>query len=365
MHRETATRRDLLRGGTGLAALCLAGGLSGCRSVLGGDGLPDRSDPGVLEHVPDSAIAAAHVEVDALLGDRALRDAVDARLALFGAVFDRVPPTVEAGLDRVESRLGLDPGAVREMVTFVARPPDLVQNQDGSGDELDPLANTARGAIVWADWTQTAVRDALAARATRIRGDRHRGYRRLVGLTDGKPFLAVGFPDDGRVAIGDPRGVGAALEVAAGDEPAREGSLADALGAARPGVARVAVAPRQSADRASGFGDPVALLAGKIDTAYGTLYAVDERRGVELVLEAGSGFDAEDVHESVQSVLALARSGGVVPYVEPILRQVEATRSGSTVTLRYGGPVDEFAGTLLSVLASFAIQYAEQDDGNG
>lgn len=334
-----------------MAGLVAAGGLSGC-SLLGGGGLPQRSDPAVLRHAPARTIAATHVDVGALRGDTTLRAAIDSQLGFLNSQSERVPKDTAAALDLVAERTGLDPRGLDAVLAVVRRPRE---SEERTGRGLDPLAATDQATLVWSDWATTDVRSVLSAGAPDIRTDSYRGYEVLTVRRDGDPLVSVGVREPGVFVVGDRAGVEAVLDVAAGGESAIDTRLAAALAAAQPGHARLAVAPSRSEDRGSGFGDPVALLAGKVDVAYGSLYTADGRRGIEVRLEAGSRFDAEDVHESAESVLALARSGQVLPTLEPLLRQIEATRDGSTVTLRYEAGVDAFATTLLSVAASFVL----------
>jgi hypothetical protein len=354
MRDTTLTRREALRFGGGLAGLLAAGGLSGC-SLLGGGGLPERSGTAVLEHAPSRSIAAAHVDVAALRGDdAALRTAVDSQLGFIHSQEERVPENTTAAIDLVGERTGLDPRALDEVLAVVVRPPPS-DDEERRDRNINPLAATHQAALVWSGWSTADVRSVLSAGAPEIRDGQYRGSDVLTARRDGEAVLTVAVRGPGVFAVGERAGVEGLLDVAAGADAATDTGLTTALAAARPGPARLAVAPRQSAERGSGFGDPVARLAGKVDVAYGSLYADGDRRGVELRLETGSGFDAEDVHETAESVLALARSGQFLPTLQPVLRQVEATRSGSTVTLRYEATVDAFATTLLSVAASFVL----------
>ncbi len=347
--RETrVTRRGVLRGGSGLAGLLAAGGLSGC-SLLEGDSLPERSDPAVLEDAPARTVAATHLDVEGLLADESLRAAIDDQLAFLHERSERVPPDTTTALERLAERIRLDPTALESVFGVVVRPESADR---AAGDDLDPLATTDQAALVRAGWAMSDIRTAMAAGAETVETASYRDAELLSARTGADVDLTVGRREPGVFAVGERAGVEALLDVGAGGASARDTRLAAAFGAARPGPARLAVAPRDGGDRVSGFGDPVALLAGKIDVAYGSLYAEGDRRGVELRLETGSGFDAEDVHESAGSVLALARSGQLRPEFEPVLRQAEAMRNGSTVTLRYDAGLDGFATTMLSVAAA-------------
>jgi hypothetical protein len=356
MRDTTLTRREALRYGGGLAGLLAASGLSGC-SLLGGGGLPERSGTDVLDHAPSRSIAAAHVDAAALRSDdAALRAAVDSQLSFLHGQEERVPENTTAAMDLVGERTGLDPRGLEEVLAVVVRPPPSDdEEEDRSSRNLDPLAATHQAALVWSGWSTATVRSVLSAGAPGVEESQYRGSDVLTARRDEETLLTVAVREPGVFAVGQRAGVEALLDVAAGAAAATDTGLTRALAAARPGPARLAVAPRQSAERGSGFGDPVARLAGKVDVAYGSLYADGDRRGVELRLETGSGFDGEDVHETAQSVLALARSGQFLPTLQPVLRQVEATRSGATVTLRYEADVDAFATTLLSVAASFIL----------
>ena len=353
-HESPTSRRDLLRAGSGVAALAATGGLSGCLGLLGGRDLPRRSDAAVLAHAPERTVAAAHVDASELLADQALIGAIDGRLGLLGGAAERVPESTDATMALVADRTGLDPRDLDEMLAVVVRPPGGNESGDNGG-RLDPLAQTDQAVLLRSVWTPAAVGEVLDRRAAAVRTTRYRGFEVLTAVREGTPVASVGVVENGDYVVGRRSGVEAMLDVAAGDATARESQLATALAAARPGPARIAVVPRRDAERSSGFGDPVALLAGKVDLAYGSLYADGERRGTEVVLETGSGFDAEDVHESAESVLALARAGQVDPVLEPLLSRVEASRSGSTVTLRYEAPVGAFATTLLSVAAATVL----------
>ncbi|MEF8774986.1 MAG: hypothetical protein V5A43_00595 [Haloarculaceae archaeon] len=354
MRPSRSSRRDLLRAASGLAGLVAAGGLSGC-SLVGGRDLPRRSDPAILNHVPERSVAAAHLDASALFEDEALVGAIDSRLGLLAAAEDRVPETTDAAIARVADETGLDPRELEDVLGIVIRPPPEADTGEDGG-RLDPLAQTYQAMLVRSGWAPAAVATLLDRRADSVRTSQYRGYEVLTGVREDEPFLSIGVRAGGEYVVGRRPGVEAVIDVAAGDAAALDGQLATALAAARPGPARVAVAPRLDADRASGFGDPVALLAGKVDLAYGSLYADGDRRGTEIVLESGSGFDAEDVHESAESVLVLARAGQILPGLEPILRRVEATRSDSTVTLRYEAPVGDVATTLLSVIAGLILE---------
>lgn len=344
MREPTPSRRRLLRSAGGVAALVGTGGLAGCTGLLA-SGLPTRSETDILQHAPERTVAVADLDATALLGDDQLRAAVDANLDLASRAIDDVPASTAAALDRLQARVGLDPRGLSRALAFVVVPPESDREPTGG---FDPLANTDRGVLCWSDWAPSAVRNALESAAGEVTVDSYRGFQRFT-LTRGETTVAVGVLPSGRYVLGGPAGVTAALDVESGAATAAGGPLAAALAASRPGPVRIGVAPTRSADRTSGFGDPVALLAGKIDAAYGGLYRTGDRRGLELLLAAGGRYDAEDVYESVQSVLALARSGQILPTFQPVLSQATATRDGTTVEITYEADVDSFATTLLSV----------------
>lgn len=344
MREPTPSRRRLLRSAGGVAALVGTGGMAGCTGLLA-SGLPTRSGADVLRHAPERSVAVVDLDVPALLGDDQLRAAIDANLDLVSNAVEDVPPSTAAALDRVQARVGLDPRGLSRAMAFVVVP----AGDPGQAASFDPLANTDRAVLLWSEWAPSAVRAALDTARGQVREDRAGGYQRFILTRDETTVAAVAVLPGGRYVVGGTDGVAAALAVENGATSAADGPLADALAAARPGPLRIGVAPTRSASRTTGFGDPVALLAGKIDAAYGGLYREGDRRGLELLLAAGGRYDAEDVFESVQSVLALARSGQILPTVEPILGQATATRAGTTVEIRYDATVDRFATTLLSV----------------
>jgi hypothetical protein len=344
MTDEGCTRRRLLRAGGSLATLGATGLLAGCQTLFGGS--RPTGETTALQHVPETALLTVDVDLAALRSDEDLRAALDANLDLARRVSDRVPATTAAALDRVESAVGLDPRGVERVVGFGAREPDPA----ATTDRIDPFLGGYWGTVAWTDWVRADVRSALEADWGAVEQRRFRGYP-VLAVHDGW----VAFLGDGRLAMGPQNGVEAALQVADGGEAAETGQLRTALASARSGPVRFGLAPDAATDRDGGFTDPVALLSGKIDYLYGGLYRDGDRRGLAVTFETGSGADAEDVHESLDSFLALARAGQFGDDYRAVLQPLETTRDGSRVRASYEAETEAFATTLLSVATAVAL----------
>ncbi len=336
MSEFVLSRRGLLRN-TGLAlALGASTSLAGCQGWFGGSN--SHGDVTALDHAPVSSRMVLDADIGAILADSDLREAIDESLSVAGAVSDRAPTTTGA-LDAAADRFGLDPRTVSRLVAFAGR--EIEPEQANTG--FDPLAGAYWGTIVWADWPTEDLRASLQTAQEPVTERRRAGQTVFEA-----PSGAIATLGDGRILVGSVRAVEMVLDTDT-DGPGSIHHLETALGTARPGMARFGFAPRSDRGASGGFGDPVALLAGKINYVSGAVYRDGTRRGIQCRFETGSGPDAEDVHESIDSFLALSKTGHVHPVLAPVLQPFETTRTGTAVRMQYEAPVGRFATWLVGV----------------
>lgn len=328
------SRRTVLRTGGALGVAALAGCLGGS-----GGGSP-------LDVVPSDVSIVLHADVETLLADDVFRARLDETLRAAADEFDVGPGSLQATLDRLESDSGLDPRAISTMTVF------------GGFDPGGPA-----GARIQADWTESAVRDALVGGAAETTSYNDRTVYRAGERT------ALGVLGDGVYVTGSNTGVEAAIDVADGDADPVGGRIREAFTAAPDGPLRfsfeVPADPGWDETESSPV-DPSAFDA--VTHGYGGYAVEGEERLTSITLEAESADAAERVLEQLRSARDLARQQ-LEPADSSALRSdldgmlaaldIDAVGSSVTVTLDEG---EDFVLLLMAAIAAFTLGFGDQPE---
>jgi hypothetical protein len=345
-----STRRDLLRG---LAGLGLAGsvGLAGCADTFGG------TDDGRAEVVPAGVSRLGYANTGELLGDTALREAVEDALPDGGGLFGTPGPTIEGSLDRIETATGLDPRRLSEVVGFA-----------------DP-GGTGVGAVVWSDFSASALRRRLSENAGVRLQERSYRDRTLYG----REGLTLGVLGGGRFAVGDETAVRRVVDLRDG---AASGLGTDSpLGAVyddtRGMVRGVSEAPRAFQELAGTavVGIDTSDFAA-VEEVAGSLYRAGSERGLELALVTRAEASASGIVDALTAAKAVAvsqleRFGGRVgerERFERVRAAVESTtvaQTGTGVVVEYSARPAAFVSTVRVALGLFGLVSLTGSAGGG
>lgn len=352
-------RRALLASGVAVAA-----GLAGCNEESG-----DRADPGdTASYVPASASAVVGADM-ALAENEETRAMLEAYAGEDG----------EDVLERVESRTGVDPADVDEVLTYSEAPgsePTLVVDGEFDAQEIADAAAEERG-----------------VEYESVDHDTGTLYEPAGGDGD-EPW--VGTAAEGQYVVGEEADVRTALDVFAGDEDGLEGALRDAFEDARAydeagdgdgddegtGAADGEDGDGddggdQATDADAGDGDyrqyvaaatdePRAYLpdddsdrvpAGasldlyeELDTATATYAVADGEVAVDVDMQAPDEDTAGSVAEFTRTIVSILRNSVRDEAVAEELAQVTVERDGAVATVAYRSDA-EGAATLAGWLA--------------
>lgn len=362
MNRPTTTRRRLLAAG-GAASLAA---LSGCSGLLGDDSGDDSGDNGdsddgsdgngddtggenasSLGAVPAGTEFLVAVDVQRLLND----DLLAQRLREMGEMDDVVGdvPTVDELLTQVESEFGLDPRGLSTALLFAT-----------GGSEQEG------GAVIQADWSETGVRDALAAEGT-VETTSHQGQ--TVYET---PDAAVGVLPGGGYVVGQSDAVGRSIDAATGNAPSVDNATVTAYERAPDGYIQVAFAPSAETTesvRGGGMG-----AASELQYGAGALYRGSGARGGEVVMEFDSAGAAEETAAAAEEGLAQFRSemgpgAGLPPemseQLDQLFEETTISQDDTTVAIEVTGG-DGWLPLLLSAVAgTFVLGLGSQRGTRG
>lgn len=334
MYRPTTTRRRLLAAGgtTSLAAL------SGCSGLLGDDSGGDSSDSnggesgGDLDAVPAGTEFLVTVDVQRLLNDGLFAQ----RLREMGETDDVVGdvPTLDGLLMQVESEFGLDPRGLSTALLFATA--------SGEG---------SAGAVIQADWSETEIREALAAQGT-VESTSHQGQ--TVYET---PDAAIGVLPGRGYVVGQSGAVGRSIDAATGNAPSVDNATVTAYERAPDGYIQAAFAP--SAETTESVENGGVVAASELQYGAGALYRGGGTRGGEMVMQFDSADAAEKTAAAAEEGLAQFRSergpgAGLPPemseQLEQLFEETTISQDDTAVAVEVAGG----DGWLLLVLAAVA-----------
>lgn len=272
------SRRRLLQAGAALGTAAVAG----CTDALPGTDSSDTTSD-ALGVVPAEASFVGYADVDALLGDDALRTQLNDYLAAAGEAGTTVPTTVEGALDTTSGVAGLDPRKLSTVVAF------------GSVDGDGPT-----GTVLWSDWTTDDVRSALSQNGAQVDSDSYADADLLLG-----EGVAVGVISEGTFAVGDRSTVETVVDVVAGDAPSVDGRARQGFEATPAGAIRFAVAAPDDLGEGPSPDDPPVDPAAvrSITHAYGAYVADGDDRRSSLTVET----DDESAASTLRDDLVAAR----------------------------------------------------------
>jgi len=325
---QPTTRRRLLAAG-GAASLTA---LSGCSGFLGDDGGDGGGSTDGLDAVPAGTAFLAAVDVQRVLNDDLLEQRLNEMGEMDGTVGE--VPTVDQLLDQAESEFGLDPRTLSTALLFAT-----------GGSEQEG------GAVIQADWSETEIRDALAAEGT-VETTSHQGQ--TVYET---PNTAVGVLPGGGYVVGQSGAVRGSIDAATGNAPSVDNATATAYERAPDGYIQAAFAPSpEMTEPVEGGG---VGAASELQYGAGALYRGGGTRGGEMVMEFDSAAAAEETAAAAEEGLAQFRSEmgpgvGLPPemseQLEQLFEETTISQDDTTVVIEVTGG----DGWLLLVLAAVA-----------
>lgn len=337
------SRRRALRAGAALGSTALLGSVAGCQSdPSGGDGTATTDGPpsGPLATVPASAAYVVSVEVETILNSERVETAAGEVLALSQSS----PDTLSELLDQAESRTGLDPRAVSEVVTFGAT----------DGQQF--------GAVLRTDWSEDDIVSAADDAEADFESDTYNGVTIYESESD-REEGGLAVLGDGTFAVGDAATVEAVVDVSQGDADPVSGTVRSAYEASSDGVVQLGFEVPSG-----GLGDdgPEATVARNTAAGHGSL-RIGEDATVTLDLTAESTASAETVAGTLEDELAsleqqAARSSGgsermqnLTERVVTVIENTTVSRDGRTVTVTTTSGVEAVGTVVGAVVASFVL----------
>ncbi|MHB9286601.1 hypothetical protein ACKVMT_06130 [Halobacteriales archaeon Cl-PHB] len=336
----TQSRRSLLRAGGGLAGLLAVGGLSGCQvPFLGGGGAKPLPDS--MTVVPADAKVVGLADVAAIREDQAIRDVLDAQIAAAGAADD--PATLEAAMDEVESRYGLDPRGVRTAFGYATT-----------------VSRTARPTVVLeTDWDPATVESSVYESVDGVRKETHSSLP-MLGYRRGDERYALGMVSEGTYVVGLRADVETVIRRSEEESAAIEGDVRRAFGQTRDGYVRVGVdVPGERLARELENAPVGSDTAGDLRYAFGDLRADGSARILRIGVEVSGTSSAKNIEDVVAGLLALQRTnlrnGNRSEREQALLDGLErttVTREGATILVRYEAPATAFGDAVGTGIAA-------------
>jgi hypothetical protein len=308
-----------------LVALVVVGAVA----VGGATLLSDGGDTGAaVEQVPEGVDTVVRLDMT-ITSDRAtqLRAAVSG-----GALPGGAGNTSDIGRT-FENRTGIDPGPAREIVLFSAL------------NDSRARSTTYAGAIVHTDAaTDTATRNIR----TTVGGDYER--RTIDGQTVYVPAEEssywIGVLGEGQLVVGSEMAVRDTVAVTAGETPAFDGRLRTAYDDTRNGTVQFATtSPDVLLPPEVEFVSDIQLFRD-LRTVGGAYYIDSGRTGVEVRLQANSRADARSVAQATNGTVSIAESYVENETTADAVESISVSQQGSTVTVRYEAPIEEFRRVL-------------------
>ncbi|MFC7194817.1 hypothetical protein ACFQL4_09425 [Halosimplex aquaticum] len=264
---------------------------------------------------------------------------------------EMIPANLSAALDKTENETGLDPRAAEEVAFFNKQRENYTQPRYA-------------GAIVHADWTESAV---VAAASNS--SDTEYVNTTIDGVTVYKPVqnqteedeVSFGPPepeewiavlDDGQYAFGTQQAVNDTIEVYAGDANPVDGDLRTAYDETRNGYIRYA--QRSQNVNVTRINQTMGQQTGLNVTAYaqayndlhvtaGSYYISEDKLGFESRILTNSTETARDVADITQGFISIQAGAIQNETLETQLRSTNVTQDGTTVTVSRETPVDTAA----------------------
>lgn len=334
MGSRNRSRRQVLKTGAALASIGAIGSLSGCSDLTndGSDGTPDgeggAGGSGAAEDTPARADVLMSLNVEAVLGDQAIRGAVNDVLSSQSSGGE-MPSSVDGAFSMVQQQAGLDPRDVTEAVVFA----DSESSQDSSSDAYG-------GALVYANWDGSDVEDAISEAAEEEpETSEYEGVTVYEGNNmDSSGSLAI--LDDGTVIFGQKGATEDVIDVVNGDADSISGDLASAWGNTREdGYVRMAAVPSiEDSGQSMGGVSPE-----DIEQFYGSIYADGDTRGIQVNIEASSEEVASNIGAVLEQQLARAEEQAEQPEAAQFVANTDVSADGTTVTIRNEVPAQDVA----------------------
>jgi len=328
------------------------------------DAVVGSDDTDSIEQVPDGVDTVASFDASVLEDEKTNRLYVAAYNATVGAAMEdaenesderetemrpgaspaeMVPANASAALDKVENESGLDPRAVDEVVVFQQHRENYTQPQYS-------------GAIVHADWNESAVVDAVSNSSEQTYVN-----TTVDGVTVYKPEateeseeedeISFGAPepeqwvavlDDGEYVFGTEQAVNDTIQVAVGEADPVDGDLRSAYDDTKDGYFRYA--QRSQNVNVTRINQTMGQRTGLNVTAYaqayndlhvtsGSYYLTDDGLGFQSRTLTNSTDTARDVQDLTQGFISIQAGAIQNETIENELRSTEVSRDGTTVTV--------------------------------
>ena len=328
MNTENPARRDVLRTGAALSGLAALGSLAGCSGLLDAEG---GGGSGQLARVPEDADAAAHVDVETVLDDKATENVVDAQLAIQAerSWYDG-PETFEAALSDFQDSTGLDPDGIQTATPFF---------EFAGSDSYQTVDQEFYGTVLTADWSEDDLIASIEDSGTEYEADEHAGQP--VYEPDNDYSYWVGVLADGEYVLGSEDAVEDTIDVAAGEEDVLDSDLQNAYANTRAGPVRfVSTVPADERPETTGPSDEIDLgILSDVETVAGAVYVNGDNRGVEMTFTAADEETADDVAAMLDGLVTLASDDIPNDAVSSALDEVEITQDGTAVVVAYEASV--------------------------
>ncbi|MFC7074561.1 hypothetical protein ACFQJ7_08585 [Halovenus rubra] len=325
MSPQSFSRRRVLKSGAGMAsAIALAGCL---------ESFSDEKSTTSFDAVPADATFITRVDINRALDDELFRDRIKTVTEAGGLV---VPDSmsVQEMLNAVEANIGLDLRDAQEIVAF--------------GNE------TGFAFIIVADWSEADITAAVEDARGELTSTTHASQ----SIYKSSRF-AVGVVPDGRYVIGNLGLVRTSLDVAAGNDNALSGNLAEGMEATPDGYLQFAfeLSPEMVPEQ-SGLDS---FVLDDIMYGYGGLYRSGDSRGGELIFETTGTDSASTLVDDLTVGLQNARTAVADDQIDEIfdgdvtavLEATTVTQDAATVTLK----TDDGRGLLASVPPTVLLTY--------
>lgn len=311
------SRRALLRDAVGLACLGTAAGTGGCLGFF------ESEDLGRLASVPPGAEFVAHADVEAMLADESVREGADEELARETVLLGGADSVTDL-FEEFQTETGLDIRDVSELLTF--------------GEfETDENEEEFLATLVWSDWNEGSVRDALAG-VTDVTTDSHGG--RTVYASDEVWVAVLG---EGAFAVGAPQAVRDVVDLRESEDgtpvagETREAYLAAPEGYLRYGfevsAETISSIPAEAVNQS---------LLEDIAHGHGAVYSDGDERVAALLVQATGTAEAEDVESILRGAVALGQEQDRETSDQPVgtllleaVDGITVSRNGDVVRVAY------------------------------
>ncbi len=309
------TRRAMLA--TTAAAVTV--GLSGCE-----DAADDLQEPGdTVAYVP--ATASVVLDIDMAITEN------EETIQILEEYADE-----EDLLERFESRTGIDPSNIEEVLVFAEEP------------QLDRAT-----LIVDGDIDEEAAAEAIESRYdTDFEATDHDTGTVYTPTDENTRDIALGLSAENQYVVGPESTVRTALDVFGDDEDALDGPLRDAFEAERETrdendrrgfVVGATDQPRAflPADDSDDVPSGVSLdLFEELETASGVYFVNDDGVGIDIALRAPDEDTASEVEAFTETILAYLRSEVDDQAVADEFAQINIDRNETIVTVAYRSDAD-------------------------